>query len=580
MKLHSLLQGIIDDNQIKKYENIDITGITDDTRKVKNGFLFVCKTGKNFDSRFSSINTLVDGAAIVAATCDTAALINPIFSNEDTDKEIQSANSEDKNKQSTPANSDGENLDGENKQSEPANSDGGNLDGENIQSTPANSNGRNLDGENKQSTHANSSGENKQSEIYWLGELQKRQIIIPDAEEFYGKVCARFFGDPQNKLKFIGVTGTNGKTTTACVLHTVLMGLGIKTGLIGTINILIGDDELKHSDNTTPLAYEFFEILNKMVAAGCEYVVMEVSSFGLVQKRTFPTHFDISVFTNLTSEHLDYHDTMEEYYRAKKMLFENSDIAVVNTDDDYGFRLFTEITCEKFSFGTSDASYFQAKPLNINPNTAKFTFAENDESYDVNMKMPGLFNVYNVSGVLAVCRILKFDFKKVIDIISNYNGVKGRSEIIPTGRDFSVICDYAHTPDALENILKSIRTYCKGRLITLFGCGGNRDSSKRPLMAQVVEEYSDIIIATSDNPRAEDPELILDDVMTGFELDKKVYRIADREKAIYKALEIAEKDDIVALCGKGHEDYQILSATKVIHFDEREVVASGLKRLN
>ncbi|MDR0984535.1 MAG: UDP-N-acetylmuramoyl-L-alanyl-D-glutamate--2,6-diaminopimelate ligase [Ruminococcus sp.] len=500
MELHKLLNGIIADNEIKKYENIDIKGVTDDTRKVKKDFLFVCKTGKNFDSRFSSINTMVVGAAIVAATCDTAALDLP-FSGETADRE------------------------------------------------------------------------------YWLGELQKRQIIIPDAEEFYGKVCARFFGDPQDKLKFIGVTGTNGKTTTACVLHTVLMKMGIKAGLIGTINVLIGNDELKHSDNTTPLAYEFFEILSKMVSAGCEYAVMEVSSFGLVQKRTHPTHFDISLFTNLTSEHLDYHDTMEEYYKAKKLLFENSDIAVINTDDDYGLRLFSEIDCEKFSFGTSDAAYFQAEPININPNTAKFIFSQNDFSREINMKMPGLFNTYNVAGVLAICRILKLDFDKVTDIISKYNGVKGRSEIIPTGRDFSVICDYAHTPDALENILKSIKTYCKGRLIVLFGCGGNRDASKRPLMAQVVYEYADIIIATSDNPRAEDPEKILDDVMTGLKSDKKVYRITDREEAIYKALKLAEKDDIVALCGKGHEDYQVISATQVIHFDEREIVHNGLKLL-
>lgn len=407
----------------------------------------------------------------------------------------------------------------------------------------------------------------------------ERQIITSNSRECYGKLCAAWFDHPERKMKFIGVTGTNGKTTMTSLIKKVLTENGHKVGLIGTIQNEIGDIVI-HANNTTPMQYEYMELLSRMADEGCDTVVMEVSSFGLVQHRIGPTHFAVSVFTNLTQDHLDYHKNMENYYQAKKMLFDISDISVCNIDDEYGLRLFSEIKTEKYSFSREKKADFSASEVKLSADGTSFVLNCQDKEFHINMHMTGTFNVENVSAVFAACSKFGINEEKIISVISEYPGVKGRCEIIPTGRDFTVICDYAHTPDAVENILSSVKEYCSGRLICLFGCGGNRDSSKRPKMAQAASKYADILVVTSDNPRNEEPEDIINDILKGLESSKSEYIvIADRREAIYKSLAMAERNDIIVLAGKGHEDYQILKNDVRIHFDEREVVAEGLKLL-
>ncbi len=406
-----------------------------------------------------------------------------------------------------------------------------------------------------------------------------RQIIVDDSRKCYGELCAAWFGHPEKKIRAVGVTGTNGKTTMTNVIKHILTANGYKTGLIGTIQNEIGD-EIVHTDNTTPMTYDYMALLDRMVREKCDYVVMEVSSFGLVQHRIGPTHFDVSVFTNLTQDHLDYHKNMEDYYQAKKMLFEVSDIAVCNIDDEYGNRLYNEIQKEKYSFSRKKKADFYAENIHLCSDGTTFDLISGDKTYSIPMKMTGTFNVENISQAVAACMLLGIPGEKIIPYISEYGGVKGRCEVIPTGRDFTVICDYAHTPDAITNILSSVKEYCRGRLICLFGCGGNRDSTKRPLMAKAAGELADFLMITSDNPRNEEPEAIIDDVLKGVEGSTVSYMVEpDRQKAIYKVLDLARKNDIIVLAGKGHEDYQIIKDNVHIHFDEREIVAQGLRLL-
>ncbi len=411
--------------------------------------------------------------------------------------------------------------------------------------------------------------------------LGDRQIITDNSRKFYGELCAAWFDHPEKKLKIIGVTGTNGKTTVTNVIKNILMKNGIKSGLIGTICNEIGNETV-HTDNTTPMAFDYMCLLDRMVKAGCKYAVMEVSSFGLVQHRIGPTHFEMGIFTNLTQDHLDYHKTMENYYQAKKMMFDLCDYALINTDDEYGRRIFSEINgCEKECYGSSSEANYYADAIKIKSDGTSFWYCYNGKSQLVNMKMTGMFNVFNVTAAITVCLKAGIPIEDILNAVSEYNGVKGRCEIIPTGRDFTVICDYAHTPDAVENILKSVKEYTEGKLICLFGCGGNRDAKKRPLMAKAAARFADRLIITSDNPRDEIPEAIIDDILTGLKDSEIPFDVVvDRTEAIYHSLKIAEKGDIIVLAGKGHEDYQVLPGNEHIHFDEREIVSEGLKLID
>ncbi len=476
MKLYELLEN----NAETRIGDTEISSVTDDTRKVTEGSLFVCVRGGSFDGHDAAAEMLEKGAAAVVCERD-------------------------------------------------------------------------------------------------LG-LGDRQILTDNSRRLYGKLCAAWFGHPERKLKMIGVTGTNGKTTITSVIKHILMYTGHKTGLVGTIQNEIGD-EVFHTENTTPMTFDFMSLLDRMVKSGCEYVVMEVSSFGLVQNRIGSSHFDIALFTNLTQDHLDYHKDMEDYYQAKKLLFDVCDTAVCNIDDEYGRRLYSEITCEKLTFSVKESAAYYADGIKIKPTGSSFWLCRGSKSRLIKTPVPGLFNVSNITAAIAVCDKAGIPADKVIEAIAAYKGVKGRCEVIPTGRDFTVICDYAHTPDALVNILRSVREYTGNRLICLFGCGGNRDSSKRPKMAASAAEYADRLIVTSDNPRNEDPIDIINDILVGLEGKDVPYDVvADRREAIYHALKIAEKGDVIVLAGKGHEEYQIIGSEKK-HFDEREVVAEGLKLL-
>ncbi len=408
--------------------------------------------------------------------------------------------------------------------------------------------------------------------------LGDRQIIVEDSRAFYGDLCAAWFGHPERKMKFIGVTGTNGKTTITSVIKHILTANGHKVGLIGTIQNEIGD-EIIHTNNTTPLTFELMALYDKMYKAGCDVVVMEVSSFGLVQKRIGPTHFHTAVFTNLTQDHLDYHKTMEAYYEAKRMLFDICDTAIINTEDDYGKRLYAVLDCNEYSYGTEHADYiYQAD--SVTASGAAFSLRTAEGTHSIRMRMTGYFNIANATAAYAACRSLGLSHEEILTPLQNCAGVKGRCEVIPTGRDFSVICDYAHTPDAIENILENVKLYTEGRLICLFGCGGNRDKTKRPLMAQAAAKYADHLIITSDNPRDEIPETIIIDILEGL-VDSEVSRevVVDRREAIFHAVQTAKAGDVIVLAGKGHEDYQIFENNRTVHFDEREITADALKTL-
>lgn len=405
-----------------------------------------------------------------------------------------------------------------------------------------------------------------------------QQVIVGDTRSIYPHLCAAWFGHPEREVTMLGVTGTNGKTTITTALKKTLMAFGRKSGLIGTCQNEIGD-EILATARTTPEPYDLFELLRKMADADCEYVVMEVSSQGLEQKRTGPCRFRLAVFTNLTQDHLDVHGTMENYYQAKKLLFDISDEALINTDDDYGRRYLEEITIPAKTYSATEPADFYAESITLGANGVKYIYCcgECGCRHNVNFAMPGLFNVSNSLAVIAVCKLLGFEAKAAVDLLNKMTGVRGRAEVIPTGKDFTVICDYAHTPDAVSNVLRAIRSGAEGRVVCLFGCGGNRDSKKRPLMAKAAAENADFLIVTSDNPRNEEPDAIIDDILVGLEgSDTPYIRITDRREAIYYAVQNAQPKDVIVLAGKGHEDYQILAGGRKIHFDEREVVAEAL----
>ena len=406
------------------------------------------------------------------------------------------------------------------------------------------------------------------------------EVIVKDTRVALSGLCSVWFHHPERELNLIGVTGTNGKTTITTVIKKALTSFGKKVGLIGTCQNEIGD-KIYPTTRTTPEPYDLYGLFRKMADEKCDYVVMEVSSQGLEQERVAGCTFKAGVFTNLTQDHLDVHGTMENYYQAKKKLFDISESAVICIDDEWGKRLANEVTipCKTCSINTK--ADFCAEDILLSDSGVKYVFDDGKKKQNVSFDMPGLFNVANSLEVVACMETLGFDVEKTIKTLGEIHGVRGRAEVVPTGRDFTVICDYAHTPDAIVNVLSAIRVGSKGKVKCLFGCGGNRDKLKRPLMAKAAAENADFLIVTSDNPRNENPEDIIKDILEGLKDSKTPYiTITDRREAIHWAVKNAEKDDIIVLAGKGHEDYQILAGGVKIHFDEREVVAEALKELD
>ncbi len=402
----------------------------------------------------------------------------------------------------------------------------------------------------------------------------KEQILVENTREAYGIMCKNIYGCAVDKLTVIGITGTNGKTTTAFVVKDILSELGIKSGLIGTVKNMVGDKEF-YTELTTPDPYDMHALFKMMVDDGIEYCVMETSSQAFHQMRLAGIHFETGVFTNLTQDHLDYHGTIEEYKRCKKTLFFNCDKAVINADDESGEYMSDGIDAEVKTYGINNPCDYKAE-------NAEF-FSDRVE-YDLNgervvFHIPGGFSVYNsLCAISAVCS-LGFAFSDVVKAICSAATVKGRLELLKTNTEYGVIIDYAHTPDGLEKALNAVRGFTKGRVITLFGCGGDRDKTKRPKMGRMATDLSDIVVVTTDNPRTEDPDEIIKEILIGTVGSKaEVVSITDRSEAIAYALQIAEKGDTILLAGKGHETYQVIGKERV-HYDEREVVAEILSKM-
>ncbi len=403
----------------------------------------------------------------------------------------------------------------------------------------------------------------------------ENQIIVDNTRESYSPICANFFGNPANELKLIGLTGTNGKTTTTFLIKQILENVGKKVGLIGTVQNMVGS-EVYPAHYTTPDPHELQSLFRKMVDANCEYCVMEVSSQALAQGRVKGIHFLIGAFTNLTQDHLDYHKTWENYFNAKRILFENCDIAVTNVDDKNGLKIVENLPCKVVTYAVDNInSDYTAKNVSFSSNGVKYELV-GDKIGRVVCPIPGRFSVYNSLCAATVALALGVDFEDTLIAIGKSNGVKGRIEVVPTNTDYTVIIDYAHSPDGLENIISSLKEIAKGRVVTLFGCGGDRDKTKRPKMGKIAADLSDFCVVTSDNPRSENPSEIIKDILEGMKDSKTPYVVVEnRKEAITWALHNAQKDDIILLAGKGHETYQILP-TGTIHFDEREVVAEVL----
>lgn len=405
-------------------------------------------------------------------------------------------------------------------------------------------------------------------------------IKVASTRHALAVVSANWFGRPADNMCMIGVTGTNGKTTSTYLLKSILeQTLGAKVGLIGTIQNMIGDTAIE-TERTTPESYELQQLFAQMYAAGCTHVIMEVSSHALVLNRVDTVQFKVGVFTNLTEDHLDFHKTMEEYCRAKAMLFTRCETGVVNLDDAYCEKITKDAACGLLTYGVKDThAQLRAENLELLASGVAFDVCRAGERMRAALAIPGSFSVYNALGVIGAALALGLPLEKITLALAKSSGVKGRAEVVPTpGKDYTVLIDYSHTPDSLENILRTVRGFCRGRLIAVFGCGGDRDRLKRPIMGEAAGRLADLSIVTSDNPRTEKPMDIIDDILAGMQDAPHPYRVIEnRVEAIEWALAHAQPDDVIVLCGKGHETYQEVNHVKH-HMDEREIVAAYLER--
>lgn len=405
-------------------------------------------------------------------------------------------------------------------------------------------------------------------------------IHVKDAHVALAYSAAAFNGWPHRSLKLLGITGTNGKTTVSYLLRDVLSKTEYQPGLIGTIEYQIGLRTIPAS-RTTPDAVMLQSLLSQMVSAGCNAAIMEVSSHAIVQRRIAGLSFDVAAFTNLSRDHLDYHHTMDEYFEAKATLFTGlpeEASAVINFDDPWGRKLLKreDICAEKFSFGLEEGADIKAENVNLDSNGSSFVLKTPWGDADVRQRLMGRFNISNALAAAGCCGALGVSLDAVAESLSHSSTVSGRLEEVFSEKNFQVFVDYAHTDDALEKVLTVLREITRGKLIVVFGCGGDRDRTKRPAMGKVAEKLADYVIVTSDNPRNENPSQIIEDILEGFSSEKDTSVLEDREEAIRKALEIAEEGDVVLVAGKGHEKYQEF-ARKTISFDDCAIVKSVLK---
>ena len=398
-------------------------------------------------------------------------------------------------------------------------------------------------------------------------------VIVDNTRKAMSEMAATFYDYPYKKFKLIGITGTNGKTTTTYLIKSILEHLGKKVGLIGTNQNMIGD-MIMETSRTTPDSLELMQLFDMIASHNVDYVVMEVSSHALALDRVTACTFDVGAFTNITQDHLDFHKTMEEYLAAKSILFNICNTGVVNKDDARSEYLIENARCRNMiTYGINQDCDLKASNIILNEDGVKFDINYGGMEEHVDLPIPGEFSVYNALTAIGCCMAENIPLDLAVDGLHSAKGVKGRIEIVRTpGTNYTVIIDYAHTPDGLLNVINAIRGFAKGRIVTLFGCGGDRDASKRPIMGKIAGELSDFCIVTSDNPRTEDPEKIIKQVVEGVKQTDCDYEvITNRFSAIEYALDHAKKNDIILLAGKGHETYQVLGKD-TIKFDEREIV--------
>ena len=401
-------------------------------------------------------------------------------------------------------------------------------------------------------------------------------ILVDDARRALAQLAAEWYDHPERQLRLVGVTGTNGKTTTTWLIRHILEQRGHKCGLIGT-NGSIVDGPLRPAERTTPEAPELYGLLREMADAGCKYAAMEVSSHSLVLERVHGLHFAAAAFTNLTQDHLDFHKDMEHYFQAKALLFQRCDTAVLNLDDDWGLRLAERVSCPRLTYSAKrlEADLI-AKNIVLLPDQVQAVLVRDNDIARMRLNIPGMFSVYNGLTAIGCCLALGLTLEESAQALQSAQGICGRAEIVPTGRDFTVMIDYSHTPDSMENILRTVRGYARGRVVGLFGAGGDRDHAKRPIMGRIAGELCDLCVVTSDNPRSEEPEAIIRDILQGMSPKYKYKVIPDRREAIAWCIKNARKDDIIVLMGKGQETYQEIRGVKH-HLDEREEVRRALE---
>ncbi len=404
---------------------------------------------------------------------------------------------------------------------------------------------------------------------------------VSDSRKTIARMACRFYDNPSKKFKLLGVTGTNGKTTTTYLIRSILETAKKRVGIIGTNENVIGDKILltKSTTPTTPNSLELQKLFSEMVENDAEYVVMEVSSHALYLDRVFGCSYDVGIFTNLTQDHLDFHGTMENYMNAKAILFDISDNGAINVDDEYGRKIAeTHKDCDILTYGITNDADIKAKNIDISARGVTFDVTYKGQDYEASLCIPGKFSVYNALSAIGACILLGLDMETICEGLKNARGVMGRVEVVPTDTDYTVIIDYAHTPDGLENIINAVKEYAKGRVITLFGCGGDRDNSKRAIMGEIAGKLSDFSIITSDNPRTENPEAIISQIEEGMKKTDGDYTIiVNRREAIAYALSNAKAEDVIILAGKGQETYQIIGKEK-FDFDERAVVYECLNK--
>lgn len=407
--------------------------------------------------------------------------------------------------------------------------------------------------------------------------LNVPQLIVPDGREAMARAAACFYGHPERELTMLAVTGTNGKTSVTYMVKSVAETAGKKVGLIGTIQNLIGEEKV-YTERTTPESVDLFALLRRMADKGVDLVVMEVSSHALAQQRVAGIPFKAGLFTNLTQDHLDYHKTFENYRAAKKKLFAQCGIAILNGDDETAAYMKEGLSIPVWTMGIHHPGEFYARGIEITTQGASFHLFTPQGNGRISLHISGLFSVYNAMGTAALCTAAGIPFSCIVKGLEGLRGVAGRLECVDTGdRPFSVYVDYAHTPDALQNVLETARGFTRRRLISVFGCGGDRDHGKRPIMGEIGGRYSDRVILTSDNPRTEDPMDILKAVEEGVKRTATPYIITEnRREAIREALEEAGDGDVIVIAGKGHESYQEINGVRH-HFDDKEIVLSLLR---